>query len=91
MHAFGWIKLADQFVGVVQGHFDTITGFEPQQSKQVTGFQLQNYCGVPAVQVDEVVKSAAVRLAGRVQPPIEVGDGASCPGKGNQQDQSWRY
>ena len=74
--------------GVVQRHLDTITAFKAQQSQQVVGLQLQDYCGVPAVEVDKVVKSAAVGLAGRVQPPIEVGDGASSPGKGDQQNQS---
>ena len=44
--------------------------------------------GFPAVNIEQVVKSAAVGLARRIQPPIEVGDGASSPGEGDQQNQS---
>ena len=74
--------------GTVQGHFDTLTGLGVQQRKQVAGFQLQDCYRVPAVYVEEVVKSAAVVLARSIQPPIEVGDGASSPCEGDQQDQS---
>lgn len=84
LHGFAAFML----FGVVQRYFDTITGFEPQQSKQVTGLQLQDYCGVPAVNVDKVVKSAAVGLAARVQPAIQISDGAPSPGKRDKQYQS---